>query len=227
MRSFSCDASRSSVIDSSALSAVTSSVPPGVSYTPRDLMPTRRFSTRSTRPTPLRPPISLSAIDQRGRRHRLAVDRDRHAGLERDGHLLRRVGRGHRIDGQLEHRRFRLERRIFQRAAFVREMPEVAVARVRILLRHRHGDAARGGVVDGVFARDDVPLAPRRDDVQLRRERLIGQLEAHLVVALAGAAVRQRVAAGRQGDLDLLARDERAGGGRAEEIILLVNRSGF
>src|SRR3954453_2095494 len=109
----------------------------------------------------------------------------------------------------------------------MREMPEVAVARVWILLRDRHGDAARGGVIDGVFARDDVPLAPRRDDIQLRRERLIGELETNLIVALAGAAVREGVAAGGERDLDLLARDQRARGGRAEEVVLLVNRSGF
>src|SRR4051794_30017516 len=106
-------------------------------------------------------------------------------------------------------------------------MPEVAVARVRILLRHRHGDAARGGIVDGIFARDDVPLAPRRDDGQLRRERLIRELETDLIVALAGAAVRERVAAGGERDLDLLARDQRARGGRAEEVVLLVNRAGL
>jgi len=35
-------------------------VPPGVSYTPRDFMPTKRFSTRSTRPMPLSRPSSLS-----------------------------------------------------------------------------------------------------------------------------------------------------------------------
>ena len=35
-------------------------VPPGVSYTPRDFMPTKRFSTRSTRPMPLSRPRSLS-----------------------------------------------------------------------------------------------------------------------------------------------------------------------
>ena len=84
-----------------------------------------------------------------------------------------------------------------------------------------------GGVVDGVFARDDVPLAPRRDDVQLRRERLIGELEADLIVALAGAAVRERVAAGGERDLDLLAGDERPRGRRAEEVVLLVDRSGL
>src|SRR3954454_21787106 len=106
-------------------------------------------------------------------------------------------------------------------------MPEGAGALVRILLRGRHGDAARGGVVDGVFARDDVPLAPRRDHVELRRERLIRELKTDLIVALSGAAVRERVASGRERDLNLLARDQRTCGGRAKEVILLVNRAGF
>ena len=35
--------------------AVSSTVPPGVSYTPRDFIPTKRDSTMSTRPTPLSP----------------------------------------------------------------------------------------------------------------------------------------------------------------------------
>ena len=36
--------------------------PPGVSYTPRLFIPTQRFSQMSTKPTPLRPPISLSVV---------------------------------------------------------------------------------------------------------------------------------------------------------------------
>ena len=39
---------------------MTSSVPPGVSYAPRDLIPTRRFSTSSMRPTPLAAAISFN-----------------------------------------------------------------------------------------------------------------------------------------------------------------------
>ena len=58
-------------------------------------------------------------------------------------------------------------------------------------------------VGDGVFARVDLPFAPRRDDGKLGRERFAGQLEAHLVVALAGAAVGERVGADFLGDLDL------------------------
>ena len=49
-----------------------------------------------------------------------------------------------------------------------------------------------------VGARVEVPLAPRRDHAQLGRERGVGQLEAHLVVALAGGAVGHRVGAFRR-----------------------------
>ena len=48
-------------------------VPPGVSYTPRDFMPTKRLSTMSTRPMPLSP----------GHLHRQS---DTHAGLKCQKH---------------------------------------------------------------------------------------------------------------------------------------------
>ena len=35
---------------------------PGASYTPRLFMPTKRFSTMSIRPMPLRPPILFSSV---------------------------------------------------------------------------------------------------------------------------------------------------------------------
>ena len=49
------DSPLSRVMDSSARRAVSSRVPPGVSYTPRDFMPTKRDSTMSMRPMPLSP----------------------------------------------------------------------------------------------------------------------------------------------------------------------------
>src|SRR5207237_2680947 len=58
------------------------------------------------------------------------------------------------------------------------------------------------------------------------RERLISELETDLIVALAGAAVRDGIASRGERDLDLLARDERPRGRRAEEVVLLVNRAG-
>src|SRR5205085_1019845 len=73
---------------------------------------------------------------------------------------------------------------------------------------------------------DDVPLAPRGDDGEVRGEGLVGQLEADLVVALAGAAVGERVAAGGEGDFDLLLGEQRAGDRSPEEVLMLVDAAG-
>ena len=59
-----CITSRSIVISSRPRWARFRMVPPGVSYTPRDFMPTRRFSTKSAQPTPLRPAISFAFVSK-------------------------------------------------------------------------------------------------------------------------------------------------------------------
>ena len=69
-----------------------------------------------------------------------------------------------------------------------------------------------------------VPLAPWRDDFDVRLKRVIGQLEAHLVVALAGRAVRDSVGAFFSRDLDLVLCDHRAGEGSAHQVHAFVNR---
>ena len=79
---------------------------------------------------------------------------------------------------------------IFQLAALVADVQQVAVAAVDLLAALRHRNAVRLGIFEAVFARLQRPLAPRHNDLQLRSQRLVGVLEAHLVVALAGAAVR-------------------------------------
>src|SRR5437667_321374 len=100
-------------------------VPPGVSYIPRDFMPTKRFSTRSSRPMPLTRPSSCSRASSHG-----------------------------------------------------------------------------------------------------RLERVIGELEAHLIVALPGCSMRNRVCPHPLGNLDLLLGDQRARNRRAEQILALVKRVG-
>ncbi len=57
-------------------------------------------------------------------------------------------------------------------------------------------------------------------------KRVIGELEPHLVVALAGGAVGDRVGADRVGDLDLALGDQRPRDRGAEEIFALVERIG-
>ena len=77
-----------------------------------------------------------------------------------------------------------------------------------------------------LLARAQVPFAPRRDHLHVGLERVIGELEAHLVVALAGGAMRDRVGADLFGDLDLLLGDQRPRDRGAEQILALVERVG-
>src|SRR5207248_4854234 len=91
-------------------------------------------------------------------------------------------------------------------------------------LRDRH--IALGGVLDGVLAGDDVPFAPGGDHGELRSERLVSELEADLVVALAGAAMRKGVAAGFERDFDLTFGEQRPGDRGAEQILMLIDTAG-
>ncbi len=64
-------------------------------------------------------------------------------------------------------------------------------------------------VFDAVFARDQLPFAPGCDYGQFGREGFVSQLEADLVVALPGAAVRERVASGGERGFDLTLGEQR------------------
>ena len=67
------------------------------------------------------------------------------------------------------------------------------------------------GEVDQVGARLELPFPPRRDDADVGVEGIGRQLEAHLVVALAGGAVRDGVrAASRAISISRLAMSGRA-----------------
>ena len=81
------------------------------------------------------------------------------------------------------------------------------------------------GVLERILTRADVPLAPRGDDRQARVERHVGQLEAHLIVALAGAAMRHRVGALLRGHPHLTFSDQRAGDRGAEQVAALIDRA--
>ena len=63
------------------------------------------------------------------------------------------------------------------------------------------GDVVLARVGDLLVAAH-LPVADRRDDLQLGRQRRDRAVDAHLVVALAGAAVGDRVAAGLARDVD-------------------------
>ena len=120
------------------------------------------------------------------------VQRHRRSLLESYAHLLRGIGGFGRITsdeiqvvgwrgvGILEH------------TAFVGAVPQVTVHRKRLLGARLHGDVSFREVGEQLFAPAERPLAPRRDHLEVGGERLVGELEADLVVALAGAAVGER-----------------------------------
>ena len=135
---------------------------------------------------------------QRRRRQRLAVDRDRVALLEADLDDGRLVGRLLGRDGALIDVRRRLDRRVLQHLALGGGVQQVGVDRERRLAALVLGDRdlVLLGELDQVAARLEVPFAPGRDHLDVGVERVVGELEAHLVVALAGGAMGDGVGAG-------------------------------
>ena len=99
-------------------------------------------------------------------------------------------------------------RSVFQLATLMAHVPQIAVAGMDLLPACRHRNTVRLCVVQAVLAALQRPLTPRRDHLQLRRQRLVGMLEAHLVIALAGAAVCDRSSAFGQRDLHLMLCDD-------------------
>ena len=105
------------------------------------------------------------------------------------------------------------------------DVPDVAVHRIRAILLDRDGNAALFCVVNFLLAGLDVPDAPRCDNLHVRVKRLDGQLEADLVVALAGAAVADGSAVLLVSDFDEALGNQRPCEGRAQQILALVDRA--
>ncbi len=105
-------------------------------------------------------------------------------------------------------------------------MPEIAIAGIDLFPGSDDRDAVLGSVRDRVFAAPDVPLAPRSDHRKIGSEGGVGELEPHLVVALARAAMRQRVGADLARDLDLTLCNQWPGDCGAEQVLAIVNRPG-
>ncbi len=88
---------------------------------------------------------------------------------------------------------------------------------------HVYRNAVCLGIGHQFFARQQVPFAPGRDHLDVRHQRIGAQLEAHLVVALAGGAVRDGLGAGCFGDLHQPLGDERAGNRGAEQVFAFID----
>ena len=82
-----------------------------------------------------------------------------------------------------------------------------------------------GGELDLLVARH-LPFAHRGDDLQIRGQRLEGDVEANLVVALAGAAVGDGLGLVLAGDVDHQLGDQRPAQGRRQRVLALVHGAG-
>src|SRR5690606_897741 len=82
----------------------------------------------------------------------------------------------------------------------------------------------RFSIGEQLLARDQIPFAPRRNDLDARFERIVAEFESHLIVALAGGAMRDSVALDLACDLDLALRNEGARNGRTQQVLAFVHR---
>ncbi len=82
------------------------------------------------------------------------------------------------------------------------------------------------GVRHEIGAAAEVPFPPGRDDLDIGLERVGGQLETNLVVALAGGPVRDRLSAVRCRRLDEAAGDDGTRQCRSHEVVPLVDGVG-
>ena len=167
--------------------------------------------------------------EQLVRLHAGAVDGDQVPLLEFQVDVFGGIGRGLRRHGPAPHGFLGLGGGVLEVAAFEGDVQQVGVHRVgrtALLVLHLDGDAVLFGVGEQLLARQQVPLAPRGDDLHARHQRVVAEFEADLVVALAGGAVRDGLGAGGAGDLDLALGDQRTGDGGAEQVLALINRVG-
>ena len=156
----------------------------------------------------------------------IAVERNWHAALEADHYLDRRRGLVG-IDGPAVDVFARRCPGIFEDAGLDRAAPQVDVDRVDRVLGDRDLDVAGLGVLDLLLAAQTHADAHRGDDSQRWVQGVGGDVEADLIVALAGAAVRDRVGAFLVSDLDEELGDHRAGHGRGQRVDALVERPGL
>ena len=159
--------------------------------------------------------------------HLLAVDGNGHALLKVDGDVLGLVGGIFGGDHGQQQVGRGLVPGILQVSAFMADVPDVAVHGVGAILLHGHRDAAGLGVFDLLLAGLDIPDTPGGDDLHVGVEGLDGQLEANLVIALAGAAVADSRAVFSMGDLHQALGDQGTGKGGTQQVLALVHRAGL
>ena len=147
--------------------------------------------------------------------------------LKPNGELFRRIRRLPRIHRQLPHLLQRRGVRLLEHPGLVRAVRKVLVHTPGRSLGARHGNPLRRRIVQQRLptgkALVECGVPPRRDDLDVRLEGVERQLEPHLVIALARAAVADSKAPLSLGDCDLRTRDYGPREGSPKEIDALID----
>ena len=156
-------------------------------------------------------------------RKRLAVDLRRHPRFEVDPHHFRLFRGSLRRDRHPELDQLEaVGRHLLEEARLVAGVEAVFVGAVGLPLRGLHRDGALVTEIDELRAAGkalaEFADPPRGENRDLRIERLGGELEAALVVPLAGGAVGEHRGPLAMGDVDDHLRDQRPGDRGAEEV---------
>ncbi len=168
----------------------------------------------------------VELLDQRDWVEPLAVERNGHAALEADDDLDR-IGCLRRVDGPAVNVVARRHPGILQNSRFDRSAPQVHIDRVDRLLGYRDLDVPCLCVLDLLFARQTHADPHRGDDCERWVEGMGGDIEADLVVALAGAAVGDRLRSLLVGHLDKELGNQWASHGRGQRVDALVQGAGL
>ena len=164
-----------------------------------------------------------------GRAQRFAVDGDDVALFKAQGDVGGLVRGRFRAHTPAPHVFFGFPPRIFQIAAFVRDVQQVGVHGVRgflLLVGEIHRDITLFTVGHQLFAGVQIPLTPGGNHLNARGQRVGAQLETHLIVALAGGTVGDGVSAGLFSNFHQALGNQRARNGGAQQVLAFVDGIG-
>ena len=142
-------------------------------------------------------------------------------------HILGCIGCSLGRNRPAPHRLLGLGLGILEVSALVADVQQVGVHRVgrtTLLVLHVNGDAMCLCIVKQLLSGEQVPLAPRRNDLDVGLQCVVAKLKPNLVIALASRTMRNSLCADLVGDLDLALGDQRTSDGGAQQVLALVNR---
>src|SRR5262249_23558488 len=166
----------------------------------------------------------VEVLKKNRRGHFLAIDRDGIATFEVDRYDRWFVRRLLRIDCAGKYVVRHVLAWILKHFSLGRGVQQVRIDRKRrfAALIFGNWNLMPFSKLDELGPRGQIPLSPRRDYRHIWLERIVGQLEADLIVAFAGCAMCHRIGADFLRNLDLLFGDQRPRDGRAKQVLPLI-----